>query len=138
MPGFKDTADFFAKHARKERDPTRRAEHIRTEAFYRSLAKITPTFPPKYSAPQLTANRYLDRAEECRTMAECFSDPTCRRQMMEVAMTYEKMAELRAGDVHASFTRPLEAGSRPPPSGSNIGQPVAPDSRATTPKTPVP
>lgn len=101
-PGFKETADLFARCARKERDPVRRAEHIKSEAFYRSLARVTPSFPPGYKWPALNGDRYLDRAEMCRAIAESLCDPDCRRQMIGIAETYESIAR----QVGHSFERP--------------------------------
>jgi len=39
------------------------------------------------------AHRWHARAEECRTLADCFTDPTCRRQLRKLAQDYERMAE---------------------------------------------
>jgi hypothetical protein len=39
------------------------------------------------------AERWKARAEECRTLADCFTDPTCRRQLMELAQDYDRMAK---------------------------------------------
>ena len=38
------------------------------------------------------ATHYRSRAEECRTIAELFSNPEMRQKMMKVAAEYEQMA----------------------------------------------
>jgi hypothetical protein len=30
--------------------------------------------------------------EECRTLADCFTSPTCRKQLTELAQSYDRMA----------------------------------------------
>jgi hypothetical protein len=65
--------------------------------FYRSLAGIIPGIPKgyKFTDPVLhdtRAARWKARAEECRTLADCFTDPTCRGQLTRLAQTYEQMA----------------------------------------------
>jgi hypothetical protein len=63
-----------------------------------SLAKIIPGMPIGYknnkrSTPPLTrAQRLRSRAEECRTLADCFTNATCRKQLTELAQSYERMA----------------------------------------------
>jgi len=37
--------------------------------------------------------RWHARAEECRTLADCFTDATCRKQLRELAQNYNSMAE---------------------------------------------
>jgi len=64
--------------------------------FYRSLAGIIPAMPTQYKikvGPCLTrAERWHARAEECRTLADCFTDPTCREQLRQLAQSYDCMA----------------------------------------------
>jgi hypothetical protein len=65
---------------------------------YSSLAKIIPDMPIGYknnngSKPTSTrAQRLRSRAEECRTLADCFTSPACRKQLTELAQSYERMA----------------------------------------------
>src|SRR5579864_8132946 len=84
-PGFSDAADYFAQRGRTERDPDARERFIETEAFYRSLAAITPGFPANFKPGPRNGNRFANRAEECRTMADCFSDLECRRRLNDIA-----------------------------------------------------
>jgi hypothetical protein len=48
------------------------------------------------------------RAEECRTLADCFSDPTCRRQLRDLADTVEHpfgTLKMRMGATHFLMKR---------------------------------
>jgi hypothetical protein len=38
------------------------------------------------------AERWKARAEECRTLADCFTDPICRGQLTRLAQGYDQMA----------------------------------------------
>jgi hypothetical protein len=38
------------------------------------------------------AERWKSRAEECRTRADCFSDPRRRGQLTRLAQTYDEIA----------------------------------------------
>jgi hypothetical protein len=65
--------------------------------FYRSLAGIIPGMLEKYKdngigLPLTRADRWHARAEECRTLADCFTDPICRGQLMRLAQSYDQMA----------------------------------------------
>jgi hypothetical protein len=91
--GFKETAEFFEARARKTPDDERKSRAAETATFYRSLAAVTPTFPAGYKEPARNGNRWRNRAEECRTIAEGFHDPGCRRQMTDLAGTYDRMAK---------------------------------------------
>ena len=42
--------------------------------------------------PVTRAERWKARAEECRTLADCFTDPMCRGQLMRLAQSYDQMA----------------------------------------------
>ena len=96
-PGFASTAAYFEKLAEKARDDDQRQRLAEVAGFYRSLAAIIPAMPKGYKAdgriPPLThAERCRARAEECRTLADCFSDPTCRSQLTRLAAGCELMA----------------------------------------------
>ena len=96
-PGFKSAAVYFEWLAQKEtRDYDRQQRLLEVAGFYRSLAGIIPAMPTQYKikvGPSLTrAERYHARAEECRTLADCFSDPTCREQLRRLAQSYDCMA----------------------------------------------
>jgi len=97
-PGFKSTAIYFEWLAQKEtRDYDRRQRLSEVARFYRSLAGIIPAMPTQYKindvGPFVTrADRWHARAEECRTLADCFTDPTCREQLRRLAQSYDCMA----------------------------------------------
>ena len=97
-PGFASTAVYFERLAQKEsRDPDRRQRLLEVARFYRSLAGIIPTMPTGYKAsevglPATRAERWHARAEECRALADCFRDPTCRGQLRSLAQNYDRMA----------------------------------------------
>jgi len=97
-PGFKRTADYFEWLAQKEtRDEYRRQRLLEVAGFYRALAGIVPGMPEKYKdngvgLPFTRAERWHARAEECRTLADCFTDPICRGQLSRLAQSYDQMA----------------------------------------------
>jgi len=96
-PRFESTAVYFEWLAQKEtRDYDRRQRLLEVARFYRSLAGIIPAMPTQYKIkvePSVTrAERWRARAEECRTLADCFTDPTCREQLRRLAQSYDCMA----------------------------------------------
>jgi hypothetical protein len=97
-PGFKSTAVYFEWLAQKEtRDYDRQQRLLEVARFYRSLAGIIPGMPEKYKdngigLPLTRAARWHARAEECRTLADCFTDPICRGQLTRLAQSYDEMA----------------------------------------------
>ena len=97
-PGFKSTAVYFEWLAQKEtRDYDRQQRLLEVTRFYRSLAGIIPGMPEKYKdngigLPLTRAARWHARAEECRTLADCFTDPICRGQLSRLAQSYDQMA----------------------------------------------
>ena len=96
-PGFRSTAVYFEWLAQKEtRDYDRRQRLLEVAGFYRSLAGIIPAMPTQYKikvGPSLArAERWHARAEECQTLADCFTDPTCREQLRQLAQSYDQMA----------------------------------------------
>jgi len=98
-PGFASTAVYFQRLAQKEtRDHDRRQRLLEVARFYRSLAGIIPNMPSGYKdnngvgPPVTRAERWHGRAEECRTLADCFTDPTCRGQLIGLAQEYDRMA----------------------------------------------
>jgi hypothetical protein len=53
--------------------------------------------PKRYASnsatlPVTRAERWKARAEECRTLADCFTDPTCAAQLRRLAQSYDQMA----------------------------------------------
>jgi len=97
-PGFKSTAVYFEWLAQKEtRDYDRQQRLLEVTRFYRSLAGIIPGMPEKYKdngigLPLTRAARWHARAEECRTLADCFTEPICRGQLTRLAQSYDEMA----------------------------------------------
>src|SRR5262245_38081119 len=97
-PGFASTAAYFKKLANQARhDDERRQRLLEVAALYRSLAAIIPGMPTNYKhnggPPPIThAERWRARAEECRSLADCYTDETCRRQLTKLAAGYENMA----------------------------------------------
>jgi hypothetical protein len=97
-PGFKSTAVYFESLAQKEtRDYDRRQRLLEVAGFYRSLAGIIPAMPTRckinnVALPVTRAERWKGRAEECRTLADCFTDPICRGQLTRLAQSYDQMA----------------------------------------------
>jgi hypothetical protein len=58
---------------------------LEVAGFYRSLAGIIPAMPTRCkingaTLPETRAERWKARAEESRTLADCFTDPFCRGQ----------------------------------------------------------
>jgi|SRR5262245_20843850 len=97
MPGFDNSADYFARRAERSREPAERSRLQEAAEHYRSLAKIVPELPKGYKAngvPPLISRikRWEARAEECRTLADHFSEPQSRIQLLELAKTYERLA----------------------------------------------
>lgn len=91
--GFKDTARYLRGLSRKERSDEERKHRLLDEADFRDkLAKIIPGFPAGYKLPHATCDRLRFRAEECRTMADAFRDPECKRRLINLADQYERMA----------------------------------------------
>ena len=97
-PGFKSTAVYFEWLAEKEtRDNDRRQRLLEVARFYRSLAGIIPAMPTRckinnVALPVTRAERWKARAEECRTLADCFTDSFCRGQLTRLAQSYDQMA----------------------------------------------
>jgi len=97
-PGFKSTAVYFEWLAQKEmRDYDRRQRLLEVARLYRSLAGIIPAMPARCKINNVglsltRAERCRARAEECRTLADCFTDPICRGQLTRLAQDYDQMA----------------------------------------------
>jgi hypothetical protein len=97
-PGFASTAIFFERLAKQEkRDSGRRQRLLEVAGFYRALARIIPGMPDGYKnsaagLPLTRAQRWHARAEECHTLADCYTDQTCRDQLRRLAQDYERMA----------------------------------------------
>jgi len=94
--GFATTASYFEERAAKARHPSSRELFKEAASFYRQLANVAPGFPPGWDPRKvrLHLDPWRSRAEECRTMAELFSDATCRERMMRLADTYDRLAAL--------------------------------------------
>src|SRR5262245_25242122 len=92
--GFAATASYFEDRARSARDPDSQALFREVADFYRKLAHIAPGFPPGFASNKVysRADRWRQHAEECRAMADHFTDPKPREQMRRLADTYDSMA----------------------------------------------
>jgi len=101
MAGFATTAAYFEALADKTRgDDDRRKLLLEVAGFYHSLAKVVPGIPAgqkldgKESPSRvLPADRWRARAEECRTLADCFTDEDTQRQLRALADGYDRMVE---------------------------------------------
>ena len=121
MPGFASTADFLEAHARKEREAERRQRLLEAAGFYRSLAEIIPGIPAGYKSngarPALSrAERWVARAEQCRTLADHLHDPDCRAKLIGLAET----CEARAGD-ELNVAKPCGSTRVGPPTLEGLG-----------------
>src|SRR5262245_2960512 len=95
-PGFENSAAYFERRAEKARETAEQGRLAEVAKHYRSLAQIVPRLPKGYKPngmPPLTSRvtRWQARAEECRVLAEHFREPACRRQLLDLAQTYERM-----------------------------------------------
>ncbi len=95
--GFADTAAYFEAKARRTRVPETRDRFLDSAKFYRQLGDITPSLPPGYKAPMASgtgrAGRLLNRADECRAIAESMRDANARGALIRLAETYEALAK---------------------------------------------
>lgn len=97
IPGFSSTAGYFIRRADRARDEAERERLLEVAEFYRSLASITPGLPSGFKLNgALPVNsrvqRWKARAEECRALAEHFTDASCRGQLARLAETYDRLA----------------------------------------------
>jgi hypothetical protein len=95
--GFTDTAAYFGRRAERARDTNERKRLLDAAEFYRALSRIAPALPAGFdlngATPQNSRiRRWEARAEECRVLAEHFTDPQCRQQLARLAETYETLA----------------------------------------------
>lgn len=93
--GFQSTALFFETRAKKARNLETESRLAETAAFYRSLAAIVPSFPSTYKQPPRNVNRWTDRADVCRALAECVQDTERQRRLASLADDYDRMAGQR-------------------------------------------
>jgi hypothetical protein len=87
---FEGEAEFFDHIAERAGNPADGAELHRVADEYRALDRLAPLLPPE-KLSRSAAFRF--RAEECRTLAEQFSNPECRKYLAELAKTYDHLAE---------------------------------------------
>ena len=100
MPGFENSAAYFERRADKAREPAERERFEDVARHYRSLSQIVPGLPKgckMNGVEPLTSQvrRWKARAEECRVLAEHFDQSRCRRQLLELAETYERLIRMR-------------------------------------------
>jgi hypothetical protein len=96
-PGLRAPLSISRLAQKEKHDPDRRQRLLEVAAFYRSLAGIIPGVPTGYKdngvgLPLTRAERWKARAEECRTLADRLTDPTCRGQLTQLAQSYDQMA----------------------------------------------
>ena len=92
--GFAAKAQYFDQCAKKAREEDARQRFEEVAGFYRKLAAIAADFPPKFPGGKIwRGTRWEKRAEECRTMADYFVDPTTKAMMIRLADTYDQMVE---------------------------------------------
>ena len=85
--GFESDAAYFDIVARQAADPADR-RHLREVAkTYRSLSR---NGDPQHVA-RSRKEHWQKRAEECRTLADRFNNPTCCAQLRRLADTYDLM-----------------------------------------------
>ena len=85
----------FEQCAKRAREEDSRQRFQEVAGFYRKLAGIAADFPPRFPGGKIWHGTRLEkRAEECRTMAEYFTDPTTKAMMDRLADTYSKMAQV--------------------------------------------
>jgi hypothetical protein len=82
---------------KKRATPTDANGYWRWRAFIVPSPRIIPGIPTGYKGngaalPVTRAERWKARAEECRTLADCFTDPICRGQLTRLAQGYDQMA----------------------------------------------
>jgi hypothetical protein len=91
--GFADKALHFERCAKRARDHDSRHQFEEAADFYRKLAGIASDFPPKFPGGKIWRGTHWEkRAEECRTMAEHFTDPMTQATMRRLADSYDKLA----------------------------------------------
>jgi hypothetical protein len=84
--GFESDAAYFDIVARDARDPADRRYLREVAKKYRSLSKNGGA-----SVTRSRREHWRHRAEECRTLAEQFTNATCRTQLQRLADTYDMM-----------------------------------------------
>jgi hypothetical protein len=87
---FEGEAEFFDHIAERAGNPADGAALHGVADEYRALDRLTPLLPPE-NLSRSAAFRF--RAEECRTLADQFSNPECRKYLMGLAKTYDHLAE---------------------------------------------
>jgi hypothetical protein len=90
---FADKARYFDQCATKARDEDSRDRFAEAADFYWKLRQVAPDFPPKFPGGTVwRGTRWEKRAEECRTMADYFTDPECKAMMTRLADDYDRIA----------------------------------------------
>ena len=63
--------------------------------------------------PEKLVAHWLARAEETRLLAEQISDDSARREMLQIATTYERLAARAIERAARNVSPPASAGSKP-------------------------
>jgi len=84
--GFESDAAYFEIVASQSKDPSDRRNLREVAKKYRSLSRNA-------KMPLLVSRRqhWQHRAEECRTLADQFTNAACRAQLQRLADTYDMM-----------------------------------------------
>jgi hypothetical protein len=109
--GFRATAEYLESRARRTRREAEQARLMKAAQFYRELGAITPGLPVGFKTTRdlSRTNRYRDRAEECRTIADLLVDPDCKQQLANLAVTYDNLAASCEKIEVAAAIRPSDA-----------------------------
>src|SRR5262245_26098493 len=83
--GFKSDAVYFDLIAKQSLDRTERAALRKVASTYKALAAT-------WSILHTRREQWLKRAEECRTLADRFSNEVCRAQLLRLADSYDILA----------------------------------------------
>src|SRR5262245_6955823 len=87
---FEGDAAFFDLVAEQATKPDDRKELRRVADRYRTLSSCVELLP-KFG--QTSAQAWRFRAEECRTMADQFSNDQCRKTLERLAAAYDHLAD---------------------------------------------
>ena len=99
--GFRGDAAFFDIMANQAIAETDRLELRKVADTYRQLARLNSVVPCR-----TRAEGWRFRAEECRTLAEQFTNAQCQAQLQRLATTYEKIADSHdAADCFETYLR---------------------------------
>jgi hypothetical protein len=104
----KNAAAYFALRAKTARKPEIKKRFQQMATFYGRIANILPKFPQGYKQPENKySSRLQDRVEECRAMAACCDDETCRRRLLELAEEYKRAGDQLSETAREAWRQPV-------------------------------